>query len=52
MMVIWFSVYHKDDPTNRKPDIRKANEILSWHPDVKFVDGLLLTIAYFNSLIP
>ena len=42
----------QDDPTNRKPDITKANEILNWHPDVKFEDGLRLTIEYFNSLIP
>jgi UDP-glucuronate decarboxylase len=38
----------KDDPTNRKPDITKANMILSWYPHVKFEEGLLLTIDYFN----
>ena len=38
----------KDDPTNRKPDITKANMILNWGPYVKFEEGLLLTIDYFN----
>jgi nucleoside-diphosphate-sugar epimerase len=38
----------KDDPTNRKPDITKANMILNWDPYVKFEEGLLLTIDYFN----
>lgn len=38
----------QDDPTNRKPDITKANMILSWYPHVKFEEGLLLTIDYFN----
>ena len=38
----------KDDPTNRKPDITKANMILNWYPHVKFEEGLLLTIDYFN----
>ena len=36
----------KDDPTNRKPDITKANMILNWDPYVKFEEGLLLTIDY------
>jgi len=38
----------KDDPTNRNPDITKANMILNWYPHVKFEEGLLLTIDYFN----
>ena len=38
----------KDDPTNRKPDITKANMILNWYPHVNFEEGLLLTIDYFN----
>ena len=38
----------KDDPTNRKPDITKANMILNWYPHVKFEERLLLTIDYFN----
>lgn len=38
----------KDDPTNRKPDITKANEILNWNPDIKFEEGLKLTIEFFK----
>lgn len=37
----------QDDPTNRKPDIRKANEILKWKPLCCLEDGLKKTIEYF-----
>jgi UDP-glucuronate decarboxylase len=38
----------QDDPTNRKPDIRKANEILKWKPVCCLDDGLKQTISYFK----
>jgi UDP-glucuronate decarboxylase len=38
----------QDDPTNRKPDIRKANEILKWKPVCDLDDGLKKTISYFK----
>jgi UDP-glucuronate decarboxylase len=40
-----------DDPTNRKPDITKAKNILNWEPkyDLKF--GILKTIEYFTKNI-
>lgn len=38
----------QDDPTNRKPDIRKANEILKWKPVCCLEDGLKKTISYFK----
>ena len=38
----------KDDPTNRKPDITKASKILHWNPDIKFEEGLKLTIEFFK----
>ena len=38
----------QDDPTNRKPDIRKANEILKWEPVCCLEDGLKKTILYFK----
>lgn len=38
----------QDDPTNRKPDIRKANEILKWEPVCCLEDGLKKTISYFK----
>lgn len=36
-----------DDPTNRKPDITKAKEILFWSPKVDLEVGILKTIDYF-----
>jgi len=40
-----------DDPLQRKPDIFKANTILSWHPKVDINEGLMSTIKYFSNLI-
>ncbi|MDD2564569.1 MAG: SDR family oxidoreductase [Salinivirgaceae bacterium] len=41
-----------DDPTQRKPDISKAKEVLSgWEPNVKLEQGLIKTIAYFDDLL-
>lgn len=37
-----------DDPTQRKPDISLAHEILDWAPTVCLNDGLDKTIAYFR----
>jgi UDP-glucuronate decarboxylase len=37
-----------DDPTNRKPDITRAKEILLWSPKVDLETGLLKTIDYFT----
>ena len=45
------SVTHKnlptDDPQRRRPDISKAEEILSWKPKVKLKDGLTSTLDWF-----
>ena len=41
----------QDDPTNRKPDISLAKEILGWEPTYNLEDGILNTITYFKSLI-
>ena len=38
----------KDDPTNRKPDITLANEILEWEPCINLNNGLIKTIEYFK----
>jgi UDP-glucuronate decarboxylase len=46
--------YHplpSDDPTQRKPDITKAQEILKWQPTVKFKTGLQNTIDYFTKTL-
>jgi len=40
-----------DDPTRRRPDIRRAGELLDWKPRVKLREGLQKTIAYFDDLI-
>jgi UDP-glucuronate decarboxylase len=40
----------QDDPTQRKPDIKQARELLGWEPKVKLADGLPKTIQYFASL--
>jgi UDP-glucuronate decarboxylase len=39
-----------DDPTNRKPNIKKAKTILGWEPKYELESGLKKTIAYFKSL--
>ena len=33
-----------DDPTNRRPNITLANEILDWVPTITLTQGLLKTI--------
>ena len=39
----------KDDPTNRKPDISRAINLLKWEPEVDFLNGLMKTIEYFKN---
>lgn len=36
-----------DDPTRRRPDIDKAEELLGWHPTVGLDEGLRRTIEWF-----
>jgi len=45
-----FKVLPKDDPTQRKPDISKAKEILNWEPKVNRSEGLKITYEAFNKL--
>lgn len=40
-----------DDPTQRKPDITKARELLGWEPTIQLREGLEHTIAYFDQLL-
>lgn len=40
-----------DDPTQRRPDISKARELLDWEPSIKLEEGLRMTIQYFDSLL-
>jgi UDP-glucuronate decarboxylase len=40
-----------DDPRQRKPDIRKAFELLNWQPRLPLGEGLVKTIAYFEDYL-
>jgi len=37
-----------DDPTNRCPDITKAQNILNWNPKINLEEGLLKTIDFYK----
>jgi UDP-glucuronate decarboxylase len=41
----------QDDPRQRRPDISKANDLLSWSPKTELADGLIRTIEYFETLL-
>src|SRR3569832_295948 len=41
----------QDDPTQRRPDISKAQDVLGWAPRVALKDGLKRTIEYFEGLL-
>lgn len=40
-----------DDPRQRRPDIGRAAEMLGWRPSIRVEDGILRTIAYFDSVL-
>lgn len=41
----------QDDPRQRRPDISRAHDLLSWSPKIELNQGLLQTIAYFEELL-
>jgi UDP-glucuronate decarboxylase len=41
----------QDDPKQRKPDISMARDTLGWEPKTPLRDGLVRTIAYFDTLL-
>jgi UDP-glucuronate decarboxylase len=41
----------QDDPRQRRPDISKANDLLSWAPKTELAEGLNRTIEYFEGLL-
>jgi UDP-glucuronate decarboxylase len=43
-----FKELPSNDPIRRKPDIKMAQSLLNWEPDVSLEDGLVKTIDYFN----
>jgi UDP-glucuronate decarboxylase len=40
-----------DDPMQRQPNIEKAKKLLNWEPQVQLKEGLLKTIAYFDTIL-
>jgi UDP-glucuronate decarboxylase len=40
-----------DDPYRRRPDIARAEALLSWRPKVGLAEGLTRTIGYFDKLL-
>ncbi len=40
-----------DDPKQRQPDISQAKKVLDWEPKVQLEEGLVQTIAYFDTLL-
>jgi nucleoside-diphosphate-sugar epimerase len=43
-----FKPLPQDDPKQRRPDIRKAKELLGWQPKIPVKVGLEKTIPYFE----
>jgi UDP-glucuronate decarboxylase len=41
----------ENDPTQRKPDISIARDVLGWEPKIELKQGLEKTIAYFDKLL-
>lgn len=46
-----FKPLPEDDPKQRRPDITLAKQHLSWEPQVELREGLVKTIAYFDTLL-
>jgi len=49
---IIFKALPSDDPMMRKPDISLAKKTLDWEPKIGLDEGLLKTIAYFETIVP
>jgi hypothetical protein len=41
----------ENDPRQRRPDISRAQELLSWAPRTRLKEGLIRTISYFEELV-
>ena len=40
-----------DDPTQRRPDITRARELLGWEPEIQLREGVARTAEYFRSIL-
>jgi UDP-glucuronate decarboxylase len=49
---IIFAELPQDDPKQRKPVIKKAQDVLGFEPQVQLEEGLRRTIAYFEKILP
>ena len=41
----------EDDPRQRQPDLTYAGDILDWRPSVRLREGLIKTVAYFETYL-
>jgi UDP-glucuronate decarboxylase len=41
----------ENDPRQRRPDISRAQKLLSWEPGIALNEGLLRTVSYFENLL-
>jgi len=41
----------RDDPTQRCPDITRAQRVIGWEPEISLDEGLQRTIAFFRNLV-
>ena len=48
---IVFRPLPQDDPAQRRPDIVRAERLLSWQPRVPLAEGLAKTVAYFREVL-
>ena len=46
---IEFRSLPSDDPTQRRPDISRAEQLLGWLPSTRLAQGLKATIAFFDN---
>ncbi|MBJ2156781.1 UDP-glucuronic acid decarboxylase family protein [Variovorax sp. IB41] len=46
-----FAPLPSDDPTQRRPDVRLAEQMFGWEPRVGLVEGLQKTIAHLDALL-
>jgi dTDP-glucose 4,6-dehydratase len=48
---IIFKPLPQDDPTRRRPDITRAQELLGWQPKIKLRQGLEKSLEYFQACV-